>query len=143
VRMLARLIERPDEEIHVLALAADDPGGALVDAGGAPVVDAEALRAYKERVEALDERIARAEAAGDERAYERGVKEREALIKELTRVAGLGGATRKAGSAAERARVNVQRRVKDAIDRIAELDGALGAYLERAIRTGSFCCYRP
>jgi hypothetical protein len=143
VRMLARLVERPDEEIHVLALAADDPGSALVDAGGAPVVDAEARRAYKERIDELDERIERAEALGDERAYERCVKEREALVKELARVAGLGGATRKSGSAAERARINVQRRVKDAIDRIGEQDPALGAYLERAVRTGSFCCFRP
>lgn len=143
VRMLARLVERPDEEIHVLALAADDPGGALVDAGGAPVVDADAKRAYRARVDELDERIERAEALGDERAYERYVKEREALMKELARVAGLGGATRKTGSAAERARINVQRRVKDAIDRIGEQDAVLGAYLERAVRTGSFCCYRP
>jgi len=37
----------------------------------------------------------------------------------------------------------VQRRLKEAIGRIAELDPALGRYLEQAVRTGTYCCFRP
>ena len=44
---------------------------------------------------------------------------------------------------AERARVNVQRRLKDAIRRIGELDPQLGEYLGWTVRTGTFCSYRP
>jgi hypothetical protein len=36
----------------------------------------------------------------------------------------------------------VQRRIKDAIARIGALDADLGAHLEWAVRTGTFCRYR-
>ena len=49
----------------------------------------------------------------------------------------------RAGSTVERARINVQRRLRDAIGRIAAEDAALGRYLEKAIETGVFCCFRP
>ena len=143
VRMLARLVERPDEEIHVLALAADDEHAALVEGAAPAVMDAEARRAYRERLEDLDEAIERAEATGDARGYDRLAAEKAALAREVGRAMGVGGASRRAGSAAERARINVQRRVKDVIARIGEQDRGLGEYLERAVRTGSYCCFRP
>jgi hypothetical protein len=43
----------------------------------------------------------------------------------------------------ERARVNVQRRLKDAIRRIGEQDPGLGRYLEATVRTGTYCVYQP
>ena len=43
----------------------------------------------------------------------------------------------------ERARVNVQRRIKDAIKRLASEDESLGRYLEATVRTGTFCSYVP
>ncbi|MGH7896102.1 MAG: hypothetical protein ACREQL_15630, partial [Candidatus Binatia bacterium] len=48
-----------------------------------------------------------------------------------------------AGSAlvVERARVNVTRRIRDAIDRIAEAHPELGTHLDRTIRTGARCSY--
>jgi hypothetical protein len=65
------------------------------------------------------------------------------LSAELSRAYGLGGRARRAGSNVERARVNVQRRLKHAIDRIAGECPAAGRHLNWAIRTGSFCSYRP
>jgi hypothetical protein len=70
-------------------------------------------------------------------------REKEALVKELTRAIGIGGRARQARSATERARVNVQRRLKDAIAKIAEADGELGRFFERSVRTGTYCCFRP
>jgi hypothetical protein len=55
----------------------------------------------------------------------------------------LGGRARRAGAAAERARVNVQRRIRGAIKRIGESLPELAAYLDRAVRTGTFCSYEP
>jgi hypothetical protein len=43
----------------------------------------------------------------------------------------------------DRARVNVQRRIKDAIRRFGGEDEALGRYLEATIRTGTFCSFVP
>jgi len=45
------------------------------------------------------------------------------------------------GLAAERARVRVTRRIRDAIDRIAEAHPELGAHLARTVRTGARCSY--
>jgi len=62
---------------------------------------------------------------------------------ELGRAVGLGGRMRRAGGAAERARSAVQRRIKNAIERIAQHAPALGALLSKTIRTGNYCVYRP
>jgi hypothetical protein len=56
---------------------------------------------------------------------------------------GLGGRSRRAGSAAERARSAVQRRIKNALERIEETSPTLGAHLARSVKTGNFCVYRP
>jgi hypothetical protein len=67
----------------------------------------------------------------------------EMLAAELGRAVGLGGRVRRAGGAAERARSAVQRRIKNALDRIGEHAPALAAYLGRTVRTGNACVFRP
>ncbi len=67
----------------------------------------------------------------------------EAIAAELGRSTGKGGRARRADSAVDRARSAVQRRVKDALDRIAEADAELGAWLRRSVHTGNYCSYRP
>jgi len=56
---------------------------------------------------------------------------------------GLGGRERRAASVAERARTNVQRRIRDAIARIEKCDPELGRYLGWTVRTGTFCVFDP
>jgi len=63
------------------------------------------------------------------------------LARELVAGIGLGGRVRRAGSAAERARINVTRRIAWAVRRIAEADPSFGRYLATTIRTGAFCSY--
>jgi len=70
-------------------------------------------------------------------------EEIEFLGRELARATGPGGRDRKAGSWAEKARVNVTRRIKTAIAKIAEQHCSLGRYLATTIKTGNFCCYEP
>ena len=65
------------------------------------------------------------------------------LSNELTRAFGLDGRDRRAGSAAERARINVNRMLTRAIRRIASASPELGRYLESTVRTGTFCVYLP
>jgi len=40
-------------------------------------------------------------------------------------------------------RVNVTRALRGAIRRVAAINPALGEHLDRSIKTGSFCVYRP
>lgn len=46
-------------------------------------------------------------------------------------------------TATERARVNVRRAIKGALQRIAVHHPALFAHLEAAVKTGNVCCYLP
>jgi len=143
-RWLARLLAAPGRELHVLDLASDfgvAAPGSRSDAG--EVLDADARRAYAARARALRERLAEAEDRDDLGAIERAQEELDALERELRAALGLGGRERRAGAAVEKARVNVQRRLKDALRRIAEHDPVLGRHLERSVRTGSLCVYDP
>jgi hypothetical protein len=142
MQLLARLVERPNEEIHVLALASDDAGTSVQESSAGEVIDERARRAYRERVADLEEDIDEAERNSDVARLAKLRAEKEALVAELARAVGLGGRARKASSATERARVNVQRRLKDAVARIAEADAEIGGVFERAVRTGTFCCFR-
>lgn len=65
------------------------------------------------------------------------------LVQQLSNAVGLGGRARRVGSAAERARIMVQRRVREAIRKVAEHEPELGKHLDWAIRTGTFCAYEP
>jgi hypothetical protein len=135
---LAALVAAPHREIHVLELA-----GIEEDSDAGPVLDATAKRAYRERAEALREQLAEAERNADLGRAEAARSELESLANELARALGLGGRDRRAGASAERARINVQRRLADVIRRINDLDAALGRHLELSLKTGSFCRYAP
>jgi hypothetical protein len=140
VQMLAELLLHPNREFHVLTLAGSD----AIDSGDAgEVIDRDAAQAYREHVEDLREQITEAESWGDAARAEGLRNKLEQIAAELARGVGLGGRTRRAGAAAERARVNVQRRLRDAIKRIGEQDPKLGRHLDRAVRTGTFCAYEP
>jgi hypothetical protein len=65
------------------------------------------------------------------------------LIAELKRATGLGGRTRRSGSPAEKARVNVTRTIRHAIGELASRAPDLAAHLEESIVTGVACCYEP
>jgi hypothetical protein len=47
------------------------------------------------------------------------------------------------GSDIERARINVQRRLKDTLERIGAHEPALARYLTLALHTGTYCCFDP
>ena len=151
---LRRLLAQPGQELHVVDLVAagapSDPRrpaepGALhvgVDDAGA-MLDSQAKAAYRQRLVELREEAEEAREWGDAEREERAEAEISALAQELSRAVGLHGRDRKAASASERARVNVTRAVKSAIDRIAEQDARLGHHLASTVHTGTFCCYRP
>jgi len=142
LELLARLMERPGEEIHVLALASDG-GGALVEGSPGEVLDAQARREYQRRLSQLERALDEAEADHDLGRRAQLAAEHEALRAELSRALGLGGRARQTTSATERARVNAQRRLKDAVTRITEADAVLGTRLEAGLHTGTYCSFRP
>jgi len=141
LRYLARLVGQPHVEVHVLDLVG---GVACHDRAEAPVyLDRQAKAAYRDRLADLREQLAQAQAFADLARAAHLERETCALTAELARAVGLGGRDRRASTAAERARVNATRTLKEAIARIARGDRDLGRHLTVSIRTGAFCSYAP
>jgi len=153
---LAELLRNPDREISALDLLAgktesgraDAPGtgearisGDLGNAG--EVLDVQARAEYRRRLEDLREELAEAESFNDPDRATRLREEVEFLTDELARATGLGGRSRKAASAAERARLNVTMALRSAFKRIGENSPSLGRYLAATVKTGRFCSYSP
>lgn len=143
---LARLLTAPGLEVHALDMAGVPvaSGGPAQDRGDAgAMLDPAAKEAYRRRIEELREELDEAERFHDVERADRAREELEFIGRELAAAVGLGGRDRKAASASERARLNVTRAIKGAIDRIAAHDPELGEELRATVRTGTFCAYRP
>jgi hypothetical protein len=140
--ILATLVQHPKREFHVTDLVAPTgEQGHVEDAGD--VLDARAVAEYKRRLEDLRDAEAEATNHQDTHRASRIREEIDAIAGELAQGIGLGGRARKASSTAEKARVNVRKRILDAIHRIREHSPALAKHLERSVRTGIFCSYDP
>jgi hypothetical protein len=143
--ILARLVEHPGQELHVLDLVAE-PGedGVAPDGGDAgEVLDARARESYQRRIVELRAELDEAEGCADAGRAERARAELDLLIQQLSSAFGLGGRARRVGSAVERARITVQRRVREAIKKIADHEAELGRHLDWSVRTGTYCAYEP
>jgi tetratricopeptide (TPR) repeat protein len=151
VRYLARLLQSPNQELHVFDLIGAEPAGqseiadrptraALGDAGVA--LDSTARAAYSTRLEDLKWERNEAERCNDTGRAARARDEMEAITNQLAGAFGLGGRARRSASNSERARLAVHKRIKSAIEQIREIDGELGRHLSVAISTGNFCSYK-
>ena len=169
IHNLANLLRHPGIELHALDLAsgvlvqpqdcangnlrqsleperrhyhhADLSITGLGDAG--EMLDEQAKNRYRRRLSDLREELEEAKTHGAVERAERVEFEISALTKELRRAIGLNGRDRRAGSVAERARQSLNKTIKKAIRKIAELEPTIGGYLSRTIKTGNFCSYQP
>ena len=111
--------------------------------GSGEMLDARAKEAYRRRLAEIEEDLEEARAMGDAgRATQAGI-ERDFLVRELSRAFGFGGRDRRTGVAAERARASVTRAIRQAMTRIRQHHPAVANHLDHAIRTGTYCAYRP
>jgi tetratricopeptide (TPR) repeat protein len=159
LRHLACLLRHPGKDIDAIALAAADGGGhgppdwsgervdarglnaRPSDAGG--MLDQQARAAYKRRASELREDLEEAHRFNDVGRAAKAQAELEFLLHELSRAVGLHGRARRAGGLGERARVNVTRAIRDALQKIGRQHAALGRHLVASLRTGRFCAYVP
>ena len=166
LRYLAYLLRYPHRQIHVLDLVtavecpprnssgvADNQGisalasenlrvrASLGDAG--VVLDSQAKAAYKHRLYELQGELEEAETRNDLGRSEKIQQEIEFLTQELLSGVGFGGRDRRAASSVERARINVTRAIKTALQKLSLHHPSLGAYLVSTIHTGTCCSYTP
>jgi tetratricopeptide (TPR) repeat protein len=139
IRDLAVLLSRPQHEVHCLELV----GGSDVGSSPGPALDQQARRAYEARIRDLQADIDEARELGDPGRAERAEDELDALVQQLSEAFGLSGRARTTGSAAERARSAVSWRIRAAVRNLAEVHPELARHLQNAVRTGTWCSYRP
>ena len=164
LQCLALLLRTPGREFHVSELLASLPGAPaalcamttngrrhedgthFVVAGlydGTPMLDPQAKAECKHRLDELRQEKEEAERFNDPARATRAREEMEAISHHLATALGLGGRDRKTSSEAERARSAVTKRLKQAIQKIADANPALGHHLTARIKTGYFCSYNP
>jgi tetratricopeptide (TPR) repeat protein len=136
---LAVLLANPGREISAVELA----GGPPIPAAPDPILDEPARRAYRQRLAELDVALEGAAARGDATAAGGLEAERAALVAELKHATGLAGRRRGFSDEAERARVNVTRTLRQALDQILAADPETGRHLLASVHTGIRCSYRP
>jgi tetratricopeptide (TPR) repeat protein len=136
---LARLLSRPQHDVHCLELV----GGSDVGGDSGPALDQRARRAYEQRIRDLQIDIDEAREHGDLGRAERAEEELDALVQQLSQAYGLTGRSRSTGSAAERARSAVGWRIRAAIRHLGAVHPELGRHLQNTVRTGQWCSYRP
>ena len=144
---LANLIASPGQEIAAVDLMA---GMATLtgaaDAARASrqrVLDRAAVHEYRERLARLRVEIDELDARNEPQRAARARAERDWLMAELTRAAGLGGRARGFTDSGERARIAAGRSIRRAMSRIAAADAQIGEHLRNAVHTGVRCSYRP
>jgi predicted ATPase len=135
---LARLLAAPGRELHCLDLI-----GGLGESDTGEVIDADARRAYEQRIRELQAELDEADAAHDRARSERASTELDALVDQLTAALGLGGQARRPGGATERARSAVTQRIRATMRRIEAVHPRLGRHLRASVRTGVYCAYAP
>src|SRR4051794_36525200 len=146
LQYLRLLLERPGIDVPALDLSdavAGHPGIQVRDGDTGPLVDRQALTAYRRRLAELDQELARADARGDPVRAERLAGEREALLGQVAEATGLAGRPRATVSGSERARVAVRKAIAAAVARIGAVDPGVGRLLRDTVVTGTACRYDP
>jgi hypothetical protein len=156
---LTHLLTNPGKDFGALELCAIDSGagdltaqeviggskgfGTVAAADAGELLDAQAKQAYRSRIRDLQSSLIEAKARGDLARVEAVEAELDSLTHELRRAVGLGGRSRRSGSVLERARINVTRTIRSAIERIRRRNSELGLSLALSITTGNVCSYTP
>ncbi len=144
MRYIAELLRTPRVEVHsarLRDLVAREEPRALGSAG--EVLDVDALRQIKERLDAAREEENEARERHDFARVERLQEEAEFLRAEVARATGLGGRRRRAADDHERARQAVAQAIRRAIGAITREHEPLGRHLAQSIRTGTTLVYDP
>ena len=107
------------------------------------MIDRSERVAYEGRVRDLADEVEDAEALSDTERAALLREELDFIVEHLATATGLGGATRRTVSPAERARQSVTKAIKSAAARIDEYSLGLGRHLASTVRTGTYCIYQP
>jgi tetratricopeptide (TPR) repeat protein len=149
---IAELLRHAGRDVHVMDLVdlaeavdkrlPDRSGKVRFPTSAAPVPDASARAAYRQRLGELREELEEAEGFNDTDRAERARGELEQVTAQLGKAYGLGAA-RRADEPSERARKAVANRIRLVQQRLRREHPALARHLALTLHIGTFCSYRP
>lgn len=108
-----------------------------------PALDRTALEAYRRRLVDVEEDIDEATQLNDLGRLAKAEADREYLMREVTRAAGLGGRMRTVAGSSERARTSVARSLRYALAELTSRHPQVAEHLRTSVRTGTYCSYQP
>jgi len=108
-----------------------------------PILDEQARREYKSRINELRSLIDEAESNRDFALKDKYQEEYVYLRKEIISATGLGGRQRSMTSDAEKARKKVWAAYNRALKIIQNEDSSLHSHLKNSIQMGEYCIYQP
>ena len=139
------MLQSPGLDTHAGAMrgavAGEESTPILGSAG--EVLDAQALREYKDRISEIDKELPKANADNDLVRKDCLNEEREALLAEIGRATGLHGRNREASSARERARQAVSVAIHRALLAIKKEHEPLWQHLDKSLTIAEFLSYQP
>lgn len=138
MQRLVQLLLRPFVDVPV-----GDLVGGVESVARYDLVDATALRAYRDRITELRSDIDEADENHDIVRAERLRHELDALLEHISASAALGQRSRQFTTSQERARVAVRKSLSRVFDEIALQSPRIGALLSSSIRTGVICRFEP
>jgi hypothetical protein len=142
---IAHLLSNPKQEflaaqLRALVVGSED----LIELGSAgPIMDRQGLSAYRQRIGEIEDELAEAKSNNDLGQAEELAKEQEQVYARVFEAAGLGGRSRKARDAQERARQSISTAIRRAIKTIDKNHGQLGRHLRNSLKIGTFLSYEP
>lgn len=145
MRHLARLLGSPEREWACEELAAAEGGqhfGTLTSPA-AEASDRVSLRKYRQRLAELEDEIAEAERQGEPHTLLELREEKQTIERHLRAVTGKRGEPRLFRDEQERARQAVSVAIKRVLKDLATHHPLLRSHLERALKLGRSCVYRP
>ena len=144
VMELVRTIDKNHPDVSIYPIGDESLNGKVDWNDADEVLDEKANSEYKKRLKVLSEERKLATESENEIELERIDIEFEIIKRELNAATGLGGRSRKFSTPKEKARITVQKAIKNALDKIKENDPNLYQYLKNPIiRTGYTCSYNP
>lgn len=135
---IQKMLAHPRQLFHCAELM-----GSTLDGEGEKLIDEKARKRYQQKIIELQSEIEEAERFSNFIQLEKLQAEYDQLVEHLSRSLNLKGRVRETGGTIEKARSAVTWRIRSAIARIEQHHLLLGAHLSNAIKTGTFCSYKP
>ena len=142
---ICQLLQSPGQSFHSFQLVAAAAGqsGAIQLGSAGELIDEDALRAYRERIDDIESRLSIAERDFDQAQKEALMEEKERIEDEIQSAVGLRGQLREAYDDAEKARKSVSNAISRAITAIREHHAPAADHLHSHVECGIYHSYTP